>query len=64
VHTGGTLRRRRRQHEPVHNCRTAAVRRRYQNIVPFLVWVLAAAIVLLMRRDDEVAGRATSSKRY
>jgi hypothetical protein len=27
----------------------------YQNIVPFLVWVLAAAIVLLMRRDDEVA---------
>jgi hypothetical protein len=33
----------------------------YQNIIPFLVWVLAASIVLLMRRDQ--TANAASSPR-
>jgi len=30
----------------------------YVNIVPFLVWVLAASIVLLMRREETEAAAA------
>jgi hypothetical protein len=35
----------------------------YVNIVPLLVWVLAASIVLLMRREETATGAASPRER-